>query len=62
VRVHGDLARCEAHGICETLAPEVFQLDDDDVLHYDPRPDEALRSKVEQAIAGCPVQAIRLED
>jgi ferredoxin len=60
VRVHVDLARCEAHGICEQLAPEVFELDDDDRLHYDPEPGEELRAKVEQAVASCPVQAIRL--
>jgi len=60
VRVQVDLARCEAHGICEQVAPEVFALDDDDQLHYDPEPDEALRAKVEQAVASCPVQAIRL--
>ena len=29
-------------------------------LHYEPEPDEALRSKVERAVASCPVQAIRL--
>lgn len=60
MRVHVDLARCEAHGICEQLAPEVFELDDDDRLHYDPEPGEELRAKVEQAVASCPVQAIRL--
>lgn len=60
MRVEVDLARCEAHGICESLAPEVFELDDDDQLHYDRQPDEALREKVEQAVRSCPVQAIRL--
>ena len=46
-----------------SLAPEVFELDDDDQLHYDPQPAAALREKVEQAVRavrGCPVQAIRL--
>jgi len=61
VKVHVDLARCEAHGICEQVAPEVFALDDDDVLRYDPEPDEALRDTVEQAVASCPVQAIRID-
>lgn len=61
-RIEVDLNRCEAHGICESLAPEVFELDDDDRLHYDPRPDERLRPKVEQAVRGCPVQAIRIVD
>lgn len=60
MKVHVDLARCEAHGICEQAAPEVFELDEDDQLHYNAEPDEALRPKVQQAVASCPVQAIRL--
>ena len=60
MKVHVDLSRCEAHGICEQVAPEVFELDDDDQLHYDAEPDETLRAKVQQAVAGCPAQAIRL--
>ena len=61
MRIQVDFARCEAHGICESIAPEVFRLDDD-VLHYDPEPDEALREKVQRAVASCPAQAIRLLD
>ena len=62
MRIEVDLARCEAHGICESIAPEVFRLDDDDVLHYEADPDEALREKVQRAVAACPAQAIRLLD
>lgn len=60
MRVEVDLDRCEAHGECVMVAPEVFELDDEDQLHYDPEPDGALRPKVERAVRGCPVQAIRL--
>lgn len=60
MKVHVDASRCEAHGICEQVAPEVFRLDDDDQLHYDATPEEVLRDKVHRAIASCPVQAIRL--
>jgi ferredoxin len=42
-------------------APEVFELDDDDVLHWSAEPDEALRAKVEEAAAICPTQAITVE-
>ena len=62
MRVEVDFGRCEAHGMCESVAPEVFRLDDDDVLHYDETPDEALREKVQRAVASCPAQAIRLLD
>ena len=62
MRIEVERERCEAHGICESLAPEVFRLDDDDVLHYDATPDEAVREKVQRAVASCPAQAIRLLD
>ena len=63
MRVVVDLAVCESNGICMGFAPEVFELGDDDVLRVlDERPPEALRAKVEQAVRGCPKQAITLED
>jgi ferredoxin len=62
VRVHVDLERCEAHGECTIAAPEVFDLDDHDLLHYDPEPDESLRPKVERAVRVCPVQAISIPE
>ena len=62
MRIQVDLERCGAHGVCESIAPEVFRLDDDDLLHYDETPDEALREKVQRAVASCPDQAIRLLD
>lgn len=61
MRVHVDLDRCEGHGLCVFAAPEVFDLDDDGCLHYDPHPPEALRAAVEDAVRSCPVAAIRLE-
>ncbi len=62
MRVEVDLDRCEAHGECVMAAPAVFDLDDEDQLHYDAGPDETLRPQVERAVRGCPVQAIRLVD
>lgn len=60
MRVHVDRERCEAHGVCETIAPEVFRLGEDDVLQHVAEPDEALREQVQRAVASCPAQAIRL--
>lgn len=62
MKVYVDLAVCEAHGECTYAAPEVFELDDDDQLHYDASPPEQLRPRVEQAVRACPVQAITLID
>lgn len=63
MRVNVDLDLCESNGVCEGLAPEVFRVDDDDVLRIvDDRPGEELRPAVEEAVRSCPKQALRLED
>ena len=33
MRVAVDRDRCEANGVCAGLAPEIFDLDDEDYLH-----------------------------
>jgi ferredoxin len=57
VQVNHDL--CEGHGRCQSAAPEVFELRDDD-LSYVLVDDvsEELKPKVERAIRLCPRQAI----
>jgi len=62
MKVQVDMDLCQSHGECCFAAPEAFELDDDDVLQYDPEPDQSLRTKVEQAVRNCPVTAIRLLD
>lgn len=57
VTVDWDL--CQDHGQCVFSAPEVFQLDDAGRLKVlVEEPDEALRSRCEEAADVCPVQAI----
>ena len=61
VRVDPDL--CEANGVCVSFAPEVFELQEDDTLRVlIPMPPEEWRSAVEDAVAGCPRAAIRIDD
>src|SRR5215207_4908318 len=62
LKVHVDMDMCQSHGECAFVAPEVFELGDDDVLRWDPEPDGALSDKVDQAINNCPVQAISRSD
>jgi len=63
VRVVVDWDLCESNGLCMAAAPEVFELQDDDTLMIlRETPDEALRSKVVDAVRACPKQAISLQD
>lgn len=63
MRVVVDYDRCESNAVCMSLAPEVFEVRDDDLLYVlDETPPEELRSKVEAAVRGCPKQAITLEE
>ncbi|HSV41399.1 MAG TPA: ferredoxin [Nocardioidaceae bacterium] len=56
-----DRAKCTGLGICESLAPDVFEVDEngDLVMLTDVVPD-GLLDDVESAIAGCPTEALRL--
>lgn len=63
MRVVVDLNACEANGVCTGLAPEVFELiDDDRLVVSQQRPHESLRARVEQVVQQCHRQAITLED
>lgn len=57
-----DRDTCEGLGMCESMAHEYFELDDDDVMHIlDENPPEEDRKKVAAAVASCPVLALTLE-
>ncbi len=60
MRVEVDLDRCEGNGICEKLAPQLFELDEDDysVVKLDPVPPE-LEELAIRAIEECPRAALR---
>ena len=58
VEVDRDL--CEANGVCVVTAPEVFDLDEQDVLQIAPAGDGPdLAERVRRAVAGCPRNALR---
>ena len=62
MKVVVDYDVCESNAICMGLAPEVFEVRDDDNLYLlQEEPGEELRSKVEEAVRRCPKQAITLE-
>lgn len=63
MRIVVDYDLCESNAICMGIAPEVFEVRDDDFLYVlDEHPDEALRPKIEEAVRRCPKQAISIED
>ncbi len=62
MRVVVDFDVCESNAVCMAVAPEVFEVRDDDFLYVlIDEPPEELRAKVEEAVRRCPKQAISLE-
>jgi ferredoxin len=63
MRVEVDLGKCTGHGICESVADDVFEVGDDGVvvIHTGERP-ESDRDRMQQAVTQCPVSALRLVD
>ena len=63
MRVVVDFDLCESNALCMGVAPEVFEVRDDDNLYLlQEHPGEELRSKVEEAVRICPKQAIRIDE
>ncbi|MET9232049.1 ferredoxin [Lentzea sp. NPDC003310] len=61
MKVGVDPALCEAHGECMSILPEVFDLDDDEVLQIrDGELAAAEEASAERAVASCPMGALRL--
>jgi len=62
-RIVVDFDLCESNAICMQVAPEVFEVRDDDFLYIlDERPGEDLRAKVDEAVQRCPKQAISVAE
>jgi ferredoxin len=62
MRVIVDLQRCEANALCMGVAPDVFELNEDELILLQEHPDESRRAAVAEAIQLCPRQAITLEE
>ncbi len=61
MKIKVDFDLCESNAMCEALAPDVFELDDDDFLQLNTdqvTPENEQR--VRQAVAACPRAAISL--
>lgn len=63
MRVIVDYDLCESNAVCMGIAPEVFEVRDDDFLYLlQEEPPAALHDRVRQAAERCPKQAISLEE
>jgi ferredoxin len=63
MRIVIDYDLCESNAICMGVAPEVFEVRDDDNLYVlDEHPDESDRPRIETAVQRCPKQAISIAD
>lgn len=62
MRILHDPQRCASTGMCEAVAPDVFEIRGDGELQVlDPQPPEGLRGPVAEAVAACPTGALQLE-
>ena len=58
-----DFDVCESNAVCMGIAPELFEVRDDDFLYVlNENPGEEYRAKLEEAVVRCPKQAISIEE
>jgi ferredoxin len=55
-----DYARCKALGICESIAPGTFEVDDDANLNVQDNLSDANLQDIEAAVATCPTRALSI--
>jgi ferredoxin len=60
-KISVDYDLCESNALCEALAPDHFQVDDNDDLQIlDERVTDENQGLIEQAVASCPKSAISI--
>jgi ferredoxin len=59
--VQVDRNLCEANGRCVAVAPEVFVLDDDEILHITVPPEGIDPDRLARAVDSCPLTALSLD-
>ena len=62
MRIVLDESKCSSLGMCESVAPDFFEVGDDGALVLlRPEGDEGQRALLEEAVAACPTAALSLE-
>ena len=63
MRIVLDESKCSSRGMCEGVAPDVFEVGDDGALHLlQISPPDDRRAEMEEAVAACPTGALSIED
>ena len=58
-----DFDKCDSNGVCCGVAPDLFELDDQNFLVIkQEEPGEDQRASLEEAVRGCPTEAISIEE
>lgn len=61
MRIVVDQGKCSALGICESLAPELFEVQDDgSLVILSERPEGGLCGAAREAVEGCPTEALSI--
>ncbi|MDR3661421.1 MAG: ferredoxin [Mycobacterium sp.] len=61
MQIEVDLAKCTGHGICESIAADTFEVQDDGTVRIsDQERPETDRERMRQAVTQCPAAALRL--
>ncbi|EME22621.1 ferredoxin [Rhodococcus triatomae] len=61
MRIIADLDRCEGHGLCEEVAPDMYELDENAmVVIVHPDVPESLERPAEAGARVCPVAALKV--
>ncbi len=63
MKVVVDTDRCGGHGLCEAIAPDYFEVQSNGLVQsLRPTVDPADLPDIEDAVASCPTEALRIED
>lgn len=63
MKIKADFELCESNGVCVGMAPDVFDLDDDDYLVIlEPEVPSDRREEMRQVVSSCPKAALQTED
>ena len=63
MHVEVEVSKCTGHGVCESIAEDVFEVQDDGAVRIlaSERP-ESDRERMQRAVTQCPTAALRLAD